>query len=49
MRVIVTSDLHLEASSMATIRRLVAGISREEPDLILLAGDIGTPTSSSRS
>ncbi len=44
MRVLITSDLHLETTGIATIRRLVAGIEREEPDLLVIAGDIGNPS-----
>ncbi len=43
MRVIVTSDLHLESCGPEPIRRLVAGMDRERPDLVVLAGDLGNP------
>lgn len=43
MRILITSDLHLEYTGVETIRRLVAGISRDEPDLVILAGDLGNP------
>jgi 3',5'-cyclic AMP phosphodiesterase CpdA len=43
MRIIVTSDLHVESTGLEPIRRLVAGITRENPDLVVLAGDLGNP------
>ncbi|MBI1292296.1 hypothetical protein GC173_13825 [bacterium] len=43
MRILVTSDLHVESSGVEPIRRLVAGMSRENPDLVVLAGDLGNP------
>lgn len=43
MRVLVTSDLHLEVTGLEPIRRLVAGMDREDPDLVVIAGDIGNP------
>lgn len=42
-RVLITADLHVESSGLETIRRLVAGIVRESPDLVILAGDLGNP------
>lgn len=42
-RVLITADLHVEHSGIETTRRLVAGIIRESPDLIVLAGDLGNP------
>jgi predicted MPP superfamily phosphohydrolase len=44
MRILVTADLHAEVSGLETIRRLVAGMSRESPDLVILAGDLGNPS-----
>jgi predicted MPP superfamily phosphohydrolase len=43
MRIMVTADLHLEVTGLEPIRRLVAGIEREEPDAVVLAGDLGHP------
>jgi len=43
MRVLVTADLHVEASGPEPVRRLVAGMDREHPDLVVLAGDLGNP------
>ncbi|CAN5263331.1 metallophosphoesterase [soil metagenome] len=43
MRILITADLHLEATGPEPIRRLVAGMSRESPDAIVIAGDIGNP------
>ena len=43
MRVLVTADLHLESSGPEPIRRLVAGMDRERPDLVVLGGDLGNP------
>ncbi len=43
MRILITSDLHFEATGIETIRRFVAGIDRESPDLVVLAGDAGHP------
>lgn len=44
MRVLVASDLHLEFTGLEPIRRLVAGMDRQDPDLVVLAGDIGNPS-----
>lgn len=44
MRILVTSDLHPEVTGAETIRRLVAGIDRESPDAVVLAGDLGNPS-----
>ena len=44
LRVLITSDLHLEVTGPEPIRRLVAGMDRENPDLVVLAGDIGNPS-----
>lgn len=44
MRVLITSDLHAELTGLETIRRLVAGMDREDPDLVVLAGDLGNPS-----
>ncbi len=43
MRILVTSDLHMEVTGHHTIHRLVAGMEREEPDLVVIAGDLGNP------
>lgn len=43
MRILVTADLHLEHTGPEPIRRLVAGMDRENPDLVVLAGDLGNP------
>ncbi|MCC6545563.1 metallophosphoesterase [Candidatus Sumerlaeota bacterium] len=44
MRILITSDLHYEVTGHEAIRRLVAGMEREEPDALVLAGDIGNPS-----
>jgi len=44
VRILVTSDLHVEVSGVEPIRRLVAGMTRENPDLVVLAGDLGNPS-----
>lgn len=41
VKIIITSDLHLGITQTSTIRDLVNRIADEEPDLIVLAGDIG--------
>lgn len=43
MRVLISSDLHVELTGLAPIRRLIAGMDREQPDLVVLAGDLGNP------
>ncbi|MDX2175404.1 MAG: metallophosphoesterase [Candidatus Sumerlaeia bacterium] len=43
MRILVTSDLHVESCGLEPIRRLVAGMDREHPDIVVIAGDIGNP------
>lgn len=43
MRILITSDLHFEVTGAQAIRRFLAGMDREEPDLVVLAGDIGHP------
>jgi hypothetical protein len=43
LRVLIASDLHLELTGSESIRRLAAGMSREDADLIVLAGDLGNP------
>lgn len=43
MRVLITSDLHVEKTGLEPIRRLVSGMDREHPDLVVIAGDIGNP------
>ena len=40
-RIVITSDLHLGITSVAILRTLVSTIAAEEPDLTVLAGDIG--------
>lgn len=40
-KIVITGDLHLGITSAATLRRLVSTIADEEPDLTVLAGDIG--------
>src|SRR5262249_14605353 len=40
-RVVITSDLHLGITGEDQIRPLTARIAAEEPDLTVLAGDIG--------
>ncbi len=44
MRILVVADLHLEITGSEPIRRLVAGIDREDPDVVILAGDLGNPS-----
>ncbi len=44
MRVLIASDLHVEITGIEPIRRLVAGMDREDPDLVVLAGDLGNPS-----
>lgn len=44
LRVLITSDLHFELTGPEPIRRLVAGMDRENPDLVVLAGDLGHPS-----
>ena len=44
MKLLITSDLHHEITGAETIRRLVAGMERENPDAVILAGDIGNPS-----
>jgi predicted MPP superfamily phosphohydrolase len=44
VRIIVAADLHVEVTGVEPIRRLVAGMSRENPDLVVLAGDLGNPS-----
>jgi 3',5'-cyclic AMP phosphodiesterase CpdA len=43
MRILVASDLHLESTGAEHIRRLVAGMEREEPEMVILGGDLGNP------
>lgn len=43
MRILVTSDLHIEAAGPEPIRRMVAGMDREHPDLVVVGGDLGSP------
>lgn len=45
MRILVSSDLHCEVSGTEPIRRMLAGMLREDPDAIVLAGDLGNPPS----
>ncbi len=40
-RIVITSDLHLGITSAAILRTLMSTIAAEEPDLTVLAGDIG--------
>jgi predicted phosphohydrolase len=40
-RIVITSDLHLGITSASILRDLVIMIAAEEPDLTVLAGDIG--------
>ena len=40
-RVVVTSDLHLGGTDRATLEAQAAAIAAEQPDLTVLAGDIG--------
>ena len=40
-RVVVTSDLHLGITTQEQIETLVAAIAAEQPDLTVIAGDIG--------
>jgi predicted phosphohydrolase len=43
LRVLITSDLIFELTGPEPVRRLVAGMDRENPDLVVIAGDIGNP------
>lgn len=43
MRILLTSDLHLEFTGAPLIGRLVAGMAEENPDAVVLAGDLGSP------
>ncbi len=43
LRILITSDLHFEATGPEAIRRFVAGIDREAPDLVVVGGDLGYP------
>jgi 3',5'-cyclic AMP phosphodiesterase CpdA len=40
-RIAITSDLHLGITPSGTIRRLAENIAAEQPDLTVLAGDLG--------
>ncbi|MEO8377955.1 MAG: metallophosphoesterase [Candidatus Sumerlaeota bacterium] len=44
MKILITSDLHYEVTGPEPIRRMVAGIEREDPAVVVLAGDIGNPS-----
>lgn len=44
MRVSVSSDLHFDLTGPEPLRRLVAGMDREDPDLVVLCGDLGNPS-----
>lgn len=45
MKIIATSDLHLELTGPKKIIALVEKIAKENPQAVLLAGDIGNPAS----
>jgi len=49
MKLAITCDLHLPKTPADTIIKLVADIAAENPDAIILAGDIGESSSDTAS
>jgi DNA repair exonuclease SbcCD nuclease subunit len=46
MKLAITSDLHLPKTPTETITKLIADITAEKPDAVIIAGDIGESSQS---
>lgn len=44
MRIVITADLNAQVTGREAIRRMVAGISHTQPDLVVVGGNIGCPS-----